>query len=564
MARDNLRDALHYLRRPSEIRRLWIDAVSIDQTNVRERAKQVQMMGLIYWHANRVIVWLGLDDNPEVPASGAFDLIRETSNIAWDSLQKHNNDFKAVPQVNVTDLSRYDFQRWSLLAKFFESRPWFGRGWTIQELGLARDAVLTCGRAELCLDVYLPFVRWIDQKGQLLHSKFDIRLNPQYVATEYWLSTRTPDDIVHLSFLEVLERTREVNCTDQRDYVYAFLGHPSAFEAYPGDPTPYVDYRSNYFTSDRKSIIEPNYEKSTADVYTELARALMLHYGDLSVLSCVHRSTKELRESGLEKPQQSSNSADSLQDSHLPSWVPRWDLPHMPTLGLGYYYTATKDSAPSFQFHKKCLKLRGQEIDTIVWAKSIWSGFFNGFYHPSSMTTDVENRLEALWNTYRFYLWYLKLGVKADRATFLFTLTAGLIAGEPAEDEDRAPQFMRNAAAYELQACNALGTPIKDERRATLEKEALGGDPSRFLLDVERISDGRVLFLTKTGKLGSGLPTAKIGDKVFLLEGADVPFALRSAKKKPSWYKIVGEVYMHGIMRGEAYMEEGLQEITLF
>jgi len=38
---------------------LWADAICIDQQNIEERGTQVQLMGMIYWKADRVLVWLG-------------------------------------------------------------------------------------------------------------------------------------------------------------------------------------------------------------------------------------------------------------------------------------------------------------------------------------------------------------------------------------------------------------------------------------------------------------------------------------------------------------------------
>ena len=55
----NLRAALLDLRRTGESRLLWADALCIDQSNLDERAKQVQIMGDIYALATRTVVWLG-------------------------------------------------------------------------------------------------------------------------------------------------------------------------------------------------------------------------------------------------------------------------------------------------------------------------------------------------------------------------------------------------------------------------------------------------------------------------------------------------------------------------
>lgn len=56
----NLDYALRNLRLPYQARRLWVDALCIDQANVDERTRQVRYMRLIYKHAARTIVWLGL------------------------------------------------------------------------------------------------------------------------------------------------------------------------------------------------------------------------------------------------------------------------------------------------------------------------------------------------------------------------------------------------------------------------------------------------------------------------------------------------------------------------
>ena len=42
--RPNLFHCLNELRRPTDVRTLWIDAISIDQTNVAERSHQVRSM----------------------------------------------------------------------------------------------------------------------------------------------------------------------------------------------------------------------------------------------------------------------------------------------------------------------------------------------------------------------------------------------------------------------------------------------------------------------------------------------------------------------------------------
>lgn len=58
----NLHEFLKIAREKYNRRRLWwIDAICLDQTNIEEKNHQVQLMGVIYYRAKRVIVWLGED-----------------------------------------------------------------------------------------------------------------------------------------------------------------------------------------------------------------------------------------------------------------------------------------------------------------------------------------------------------------------------------------------------------------------------------------------------------------------------------------------------------------------
>ena len=65
---ENCLAALIRLRQPSSIRTLWIDTISIDQSedeiSIQERNVQVAKMGQIYAEAERIVVWLGAGSKP--------------------------------------------------------------------------------------------------------------------------------------------------------------------------------------------------------------------------------------------------------------------------------------------------------------------------------------------------------------------------------------------------------------------------------------------------------------------------------------------------------------------
>ncbi|RYP74958.1 hypothetical protein DL770_007511 [Monosporascus sp. CRB-9-2] len=55
----NLAEAMRYLRYKDRPRIMWIDAICINQADVKERSVQVKRMGQIFSLANKVVAWLG-------------------------------------------------------------------------------------------------------------------------------------------------------------------------------------------------------------------------------------------------------------------------------------------------------------------------------------------------------------------------------------------------------------------------------------------------------------------------------------------------------------------------
>jgi hypothetical protein len=111
----NCEMALRRLRKPRSDRRLWVDAVCIDQSNVQERNHQVKNMIAIFRSALRVLVYLGQGDST---------LHRLVDYIADDTAGQ-------LPQV-------LDF------VSLFQSR-WFHRVWVLQEIAVAKDTLVIYG-----------------------------------------------------------------------------------------------------------------------------------------------------------------------------------------------------------------------------------------------------------------------------------------------------------------------------------------------------------------------------------------------------------------------------------
>ncbi|KAM7182731.1 heterokaryon incompatibility protein 6, OR allele [Rhypophila sp. PSN 637] len=173
---NSLYQALSRLRLSDQDRRLWADQICINQEDLDERGNQVQFMNSIYKHANRVLVWLGGDENGN--ALSAFRMVESLAS-------------------SFADEERYEKFR-------------FERVWIIQEIGTKAPATLFWGN-EASIDWHLLYgIKFVYQR---------------FVPPD--LSTRHTN---RLSFIYELHRARHVKATDHRDRIFAFLGHYSVAE----------------------------------------------------------------------------------------------------------------------------------------------------------------------------------------------------------------------------------------------------------------------------------------------------------------------------------------------
>ncbi|KAJ4138561.1 hypothetical protein NW768_002404 [Fusarium equiseti] len=87
----NLDEALRHLRYPHSSRTMWIDALSIDQSDIEERNHEVKRMGDIFRLATRVVAWMG-------PAfKGSTLALATLKDIAQNIVWKSNRACKARP-----------------------------------------------------------------------------------------------------------------------------------------------------------------------------------------------------------------------------------------------------------------------------------------------------------------------------------------------------------------------------------------------------------------------------------------------------------------------------------
>ena len=78
----NLHGALLPLRNPDQTRRVWIDALCINQNDLDERSHRASFMRDIYSRAKHVVVWLGPDE------AGRAALATSIINSTVDSMKE--------------------------------------------------------------------------------------------------------------------------------------------------------------------------------------------------------------------------------------------------------------------------------------------------------------------------------------------------------------------------------------------------------------------------------------------------------------------------------------------
>ncbi|OLN86730.1 Bifunctional purine biosynthetic protein ADE1-like protein 2 [Colletotrichum chlorophyti] len=223
----NLEDALRSLRLPAQVRRLWIDALCIDQSNVDERSRQVQYMRLVYKHAARVIVWLGLKTagtHEAFQAAESLARIREYTNPVAGA-NAGPLDPEAVQALVSSMVDGLPETCMAHLEEVFE-RQYFSRCWCVQEVVASSWAIAKIEELEMSFfDLIASLIVLAQWKGEILIDR----------PFELWnliLMRRQPNKFMGEpevegsigSFLSLLELTRTLQATDDRDKVFSLLG----------------------------------------------------------------------------------------------------------------------------------------------------------------------------------------------------------------------------------------------------------------------------------------------------------------------------------------------------
>ena len=526
-ATENLESALRHVQ-ASESESLWIDAVCINQRNDAEKSSQVQMMGSIYERAKTVIIWLG----PEREHSGpAMKLTEELGDHAMllNELQRQTSnlgDPALVHKLNTQILDLFlqlDRFSWITLMTDLLNRAWWRRLWVLQELLLAKNAIMACG---FHTAPWLKFSAILNLMVDLSMAEWDTGNFDRSIAATDIVRHALPMIITERSFRQSegeglsLKRTSESNldelqCTDPRDRLYGFLG---------------------LLRKSEQTKLLVDYSKTCSEVFSLTAKALFPDHGPDILSLC-----------------QTTGSSRRIV---LPSWVPDWTnriiipLHHHKDMLFNASGTSGKEIFSVQQYPGTAasgvLPLPGVLVDVIY-----------------KVGSELDQRVGR--NDYDQMANTLKVWIK--------------------EMENLLPEKHRYEAPKDLSEALYMtpyaGVSLNIQRLEILEEpeiqfleqihhETTEEDPERTQWKLQIIkyasamhADDRRAFSSRNGFLGLGPKRAEPGDMICIFMGGQTPYIIR--RGEGGRYRLIGDAYVHGIMDGE-FMEQDpeIERIELY
>jgi hypothetical protein len=524
--------------------KIWVDAICINQEDVQERNVQVKRMLSIYQMAWTVVVWLGSErDNSDV-ATQWIHSISFVYNGTYGPVARRKIAMIIYPKVT----SEY----YRALGCFL-ARPYWARMWIIQELSVVQNrSPLFCGEESFTwqeLTDVLEFV-WHDW-DRLLTGLQQTGLPLFQDASKAWILIMRLRNIVELiknrqseGSLMTLGRLIALcelsETTDDRDRIYAFLG---LLEPAISDE------------------VTPNYELSTQHVYTSFTKTVIEATKDLNVIHGGNRS--EMQTSSPTWAVDYRRSAGRAR--------PSFDDPFNACLGqpaqVSFSPCTTLDSCDGLLTCKGFLidTIDGVSGDPLEWFAGSPTGASilqstatsHAYVNDEGLAAALDRTLIGHRLPDRIVLpqSILELPWFADSTpdVGVLELMRGLSIGKVFTSEwfKDFESFRRVNATFSI-----FGRPFRDFFAPAVDLRKDYETIALQMMFTAQALYGKKLVTTENGYLGLGVNAIQPGDKVFILLGSKSPVALRPS---PDGYKVVGEMYLQGVMNGEAmkWLEQG-------
>ena len=518
-------------------------------------------MRSIYQKAKAVVIWLG-PDTADHRAKPATDSVRRISdflcgklNLQITDLSSRSNLYQEALYQNRHSLpppDRCHFGSdalWQSLIWFY-SHAYFTRLWVIQEVNASSNRIVHCGHQRIEWDRVDLVAGYMIMNTTFSHNFGFHETHCWWTATVTTERMRNPKNWLWMLYL-----ASNFSCSDERDVIYGLRGLMSLPQYSP-----------------QTLLLNPDYSKSTTDVYRDSVEAALLDYQNTDVLLY-------------------------LAGQESPSWIPRWDqkmLFRNPfRFGKALPWKPAGDTKVRWKIDKNAniLHLSGIAIDTINSVSA-----YNERYFGNAMLDTASGReeLAEYWPKILSTLSSTQSPPSLPLSSNVLTAAAcalsfGLDADANPASEDT---LLNNFLAYlklilphqifKTYIPADLANPVKaDVKPASqpgilqsfftylkliLPTQALNTHTPRDVSTTAE-ADGRAFgkpvwdfaypdsgfFVTSSGLVGCSVCTPRAGDVVTAALGSTYPFIFRpcAGDDRREWFEIKGYAYVHGVMRGE-------------
>lgn len=268
----NLLVALDQLRSYGEgftTRHVWVDAICINQNDIKERSEQVGRMTEVYGGAFVTIAWLGSAETLDEPYYKAI----------FEGLQSRQSLMSMIRKANFqsTDLCNNDIRR--CLDQLIDD-SWFCRVWTLQEGVLGDVCVVHLGPCSMSLTAFIfrllsdlnCYLDYLDSQDSV------VALNSLMVTKEVydWVlefrgsPTQTQEQnesVLANRLIFLLDASARRTCRERHDTVYGVLG---LWKLARQTPLP--------------ELLEPNYNRSYADMCHQYSVYILTNTANLNII----------------------------------------------------------------------------------------------------------------------------------------------------------------------------------------------------------------------------------------------------------------------------------------
>lgn len=548
--------AIRCMRRRDAERRLWIDAICINQADLVERSSQVTLMGRIYRNAVGNLIHL----------EGPDDLDTSEVRITLQDIKERTKQRASVlaqsPRVGFSkDMLAWDFDG----SKLFNQKdlrvlhslyalPWFRRVWVVQESALAKTNICHWGTSTFPLyDVLMT--AW-SLSSALLSAPDEYFESRSF--KNFWISGLRsfirPDDNEHGSQADIfIQIIVDLEASERRDRVFGFRDLLTR----PRD------------AGQSLTLLETDYQKPVMHVYRDATRYLLQQYatGSQALNKICHRSDRDIHLDGKT------------------SWTYCFDRPFDPDLDAipfnnAWWRSGVQNKSTTAEPWFGLLVSGDPDVLSIE-AVLVGSITLTDRLISPSMLQDYEV-VRALVEAVLAASTHIKLsGVHPPRTTLFRRFRAALDI-KSREDKRPVQSVEHGAVAQLLSATTGFDTFPNDEMRLEAFQAFLADlrassslpckpedlpkgldkktrDCSQAFKSFRDTALQRRLCHIDNGSIGIGPKIMRQGDVVVMCTGVKTPLVLRPVKG--GQYEFIGAISVTGGMRGE-FLNMGLEMRT--